>query len=237
MKTDTNDIIQQEKNKRIAALKVIENFIYDGFIVGVGTGSTVKYLIHSIADLIEKNELDIILIPSSIGTELELNRNGLSFSSLIEFPEIDVYVDSADIVTRDYSLIKGGGGALTMEKIMARAAQEFIVIIDDSKYPRDILSFPVPVEVIPKALNTIIKPIFELGGNFKTRLASMKYGPIISDNGNIIGDITFKKKFDPQEMEQKLNNIPGIVENGIFPSDAHRIIIGKEKAAEIIDVK
>jgi len=227
---------KKEQEKTQAALKVANEFIYDDFVLGIGTGSTVKYFIKAISELIEKNKLDIILIPSSLETQLELTRAGLSYSSLLEFPELDVYVDSADIITKDYVLIKGGGAALTKEKIMAKAAKEFIVIADDSKYPRDLLSHPVPVELLPFAINTIVQPIFNLGGEFKLRYGSGKIGPIITDNGNCIGDISFNKLYDPAEMEMSLNNIPGIIENGIFTSYAHRIIIGYKDKAETIDL-
>jgi ribose 5-phosphate isomerase A len=154
----------------------------------------------------------------------------------LEFPELDVYVDSADIITKDHVLIKGGGAALTKEKIMAKAAKEFIVIVDDSKYPRDLLSHPVPVELLPVAVNTIVQPIFNLGGEFELRYGKGKIGPIITDNGNCIGDISFSDHYDPAEIEKALNNIPGIIENGLFVSYAHRIIIGHKDDVEIIDI-
>ncbi len=231
---DNNSTKEQEKTQ--AALKVAKEFIYDDFVLGIGTGSTVKFFIKAIAELIEKNGLDIILVPSSLDTQLELAKVGLSYSSLLEFPDLDVYVDSADIITKDHVLIKGGGAALTKEKIMAKAAKEFIVIVDDSKYPRNLLSHPVPVELLPSAINTIIQPIFNLGGEFELRYGKGKIGPIITDNGNCIGDISFSALYDPTEMEKVLNIIPGIIENGLFVSYAHRIIIGRKDDVEIIDL-
>jgi len=186
--------------------------------------------------LVSENELEIVTVPSSLETHLELVRAGLSVSSLLEFPELDIYVDSADIVTEDFILIKGGGGALTTEKIMAKAAKEFIVIIDESKYPKDLLSFPVPVEILPQAINTIVEPIFRLGGEFKLRYSTEKFGPILSDNGNVLGDIHFSQVYVPIEMERELNNIPGIIENGIFTLKASRIILGHQESVEIIDL-
>ncbi|MFW9851927.1 MAG: ribose-5-phosphate isomerase RpiA [Candidatus Thorarchaeota archaeon] len=233
-KKDNNSAKEQEKTQ--AALKAAKEFIYDDFVLGIGTGNTVKYFIRAISELIEKNSLDIILVPSSLDTQLELTKAGLSYSSLLEFPELDVYVDSADIVTKDYVLVKGGGAALTKEKTMAKAAKEFIVIVDDSKYPRDLLSHPVPVELLPFAINTIVQPIFNLGGEFELRYGKGKIGPIITDNGNCIGDISFSNLYNPAEMEVALNNIPGIIENGLFVSYAHRIIIGHKDDAEIIDL-
>lgn len=231
------EISPTDKGKIHAAYKVANELIYDGFVVGIGTGSTIKFFIKALAELVDENELDIIAIPSSTETNLELVRAGLSVNSLVEYPELDVYVDSADIITEDYTLIKGGGGALTMEKIMSKAAQEFILIVDDTKYPKDITDFPVPVEIIPQAVNTVVQPIFNLGGEFKLRYGKGKDGPVITDNGNLIGDIQFKKIFDPVLMERELNNIPGIIENGIFASGADKIIIGHQDSAEIAYVK
>lgn len=224
----------QEKAKFLAAQKAAKEFIYDGFVVGVGTGSTVKYFIQQLGELVDKNELEIITIPSSAETHLELVKAGLPVSTLLEYPEINIYVDGADIITKDYVMIKGGGGALTLEKIIARASQEFLVIVDSSKYPRDLLSYPVPVEIIKQAIITVLQPIFNLGGELQLRYGSGKKGPVITDNGNIIGDITFKQEYDPFNMELNLNNIAGIVENGLFPSDADKIIIGNKNNAKLI---
>ena len=232
-----NDISPSDKGKIHAAHKVANELIYDGFVVGVGTGSTIKFFIKALAELVDENELDITVVPSSTETNLELVRSGLSVNSLVEFPELDVCVDSADIITEDYVLIKGGGGALTMEKIMSKAAQEFILIADDTKYPKEINDFPVPIEIIPQAINTVVQPIYNLGGDFRLRYGKGKDGPVITDNGNLIGDIYFKTVFNPIVMEQELNNIPGVIENGIFSSGAHKIIIGHHDSAEIVFVQ
>ncbi|MHA2357337.1 MAG: ribose-5-phosphate isomerase RpiA [Candidatus Heimdallarchaeaceae archaeon] len=230
------DLPPKEICKAQAARKVALDFIFDDFIVGVGTGSTVKYFIQAIGELVTENELEIITVPSSLETHLELVRSGLSVSSLLEFPELDIYVDSADIVTKDFILIKGGGGALTTEKIMAKAAKEFIVIIDETKYPKDLLSFPVPIEVLPQAINTVVEPIFKLGGEFKLRYSSEKIGPVLSDNSNVLGDVHFSQVYDPIQMEKELNNIPGVIENGIFTLKASRLVLGHEESVEIIDL-
>ncbi|MCG3256289.1 MAG: ribose-5-phosphate isomerase RpiA [Candidatus Heimdallarchaeota archaeon] len=234
MNSKDSKFSDQEKSKFLAAQKAAKEFIYDGFVVGVGTGSTVKYFIQQLGELVDKNELEIITIPSSAETHLELVKAGLPVSTLLEYPEINIYVDGADIITKDYVMIKGGGGALTLEKIIARASQEFLVIADSSKYPRDLLSYPVPVEIIKQAIITVLQPIFNLGGELQLRYGTGKKGPVITDNGNIIGDITFKREYDPFNMEMNLNNIAGIVENGLFPSDADKIIIGKKNSAKLI---
>lgn len=235
MNKSSKNLTKEEISKIQAAKKALEDYVFDDFIVGIGTGSTVKYFIQALSELVAKDELEIITIPSSFESHLELARAGLSISTLIEFPELDIYVDSADIVTKEFVLIKGGGGALTMEKIMAKAAKEFIVIIDNSKYPKNLLSFPVPIEILPQAVNTVVEPIYNLGGEFKLRYGKGKIGPIVSDNGNVLGDIVFKKQYIPEEMEAALNNIPGVIENGIFTLDIHRLIIGQTDTVEIIN--
>jgi ribose 5-phosphate isomerase A len=223
-----------DNSKINAAVRAAKDFIYDDFTVGIGTGSTVKFFIQALSELVDKDELDILCIPSSLESQIELAKVGLPTGSLIEESELEIYVDGADIITEDFVLIKGGGGALTMEKIMARASQEFIVISDFSKFPRELNSFPVPIEVLPQAINTIIRPIFDLGGEFKLRYGTGKIGPVVSDNGNIIGDVHFKEPYDPFVMERQITLIPGVVENGIFPDDADRIIIGHPTSSEVV---
>jgi len=225
---------RQEKEKLLASQEAAKKFIYDGFAVGVGTGSTVKYFIQELGILIEEDDLDIITVPSSNGTHLELVKAGLPVGTLVEYPELEVCVDGADIITEDFALIKGGGGAFTKEKILASASKDFIVIADNSKYPKDLNSFPVPVEIISDAVNTVIQPIFNLGGKLRIRHGTGKVGPVISDNGNIIGDVYFQKEFDPFRMEKELNNIPGIIENGLFPNGPNKLIIGQEDKTKVI---
>jgi ribose 5-phosphate isomerase A len=233
---NSNDKILQrrEKEKLLASQKVAKNFVYDEFVIGVGTGSTVKYFIEELGIIAEEEDLEIITIPSSTETHLELVKANLPVGTLAEYPEPEIYVDGADIITKDFVLIKGGGGAFTREKILANASKEFILIADSSKYPQDLTSYPVPVEIIEEAVNSVIQPIFKLGGELRLRYGSGKVGPVISDNGNIIGDVYFHNEYDPFEIEKELNNIPGIIENGLFPKGAHKIVIGREENTDVI---
>ena len=225
---------KNEKEKLLASQKAAKDFIYDGFVVGVGTGSTIKYFIQELGILTEEEDLEIITVPSSFETHNELVKAGLPIGTLIEYPELEVYVDGADIITEEFVIIKGGGGAFTKEKILASASKDFIVVADSTKYPKDLISHPVPVEIINEAINVVIQPIFNLGGELRIRYGTGKKGPVISDNGNVIGDIYYKKPYDPFMMERKLNNIPGIIENGLFPKGSDRIIIGQENKTKII---
>lgn len=216
---------KQELAKYSAAKKVVE-YIFDGMIVGIGTGTTVNYLISIIGELASEDTLDLIFVPSSIESRLQLIKQGLPVSTLEEYPEIDLYIDGADAVFDNLDLIKGRGGALTMEKILAHASQEFIVIADSTKRNVNLQDIPVPIEFVPSAINTLYRPISILGGEFKPRYGQGKIGPVISDNGNIIGDVFFSKPYVLKEMEVKLNTIPGIIENGIFCDIAHKVIFG-----------
>lgn len=236
MNNPKDKIQTKEVCKNNAAKVAVEEFIYDNMVIGVGTGTTMQYFISHLKELIKSNNIDIVLIPSSYDTRFELRELSSIVSSLIEYPEIDLYFDGADLITTDFTLIKGGGGAMLREKLVASASQEFIVLVDETKYPKKLIEHPVPVEIIPEACNCVIKPIFELGGRLKLRYAKNKSGPVISDNGNIVGDVYFDQMFNPKKMERDLNNIPGILENGLFPSFCDKIIIGKPDSVNIINV-
>lgn len=225
----------KELAKFNAAKKAVES-IFDGMVVGVGTGTTVNYLVSLIGKLNNQDSLDLIFVPSSKETHLQLIKQGLQVSTLEEYPEIDIYIDGADAIVKDLSLIKGKGGALTMEKILAHASQEFIVIADNSKHLVNLLDVPVPIEFIPSAINTLFKPIFALGGELKVRYGTGKIGPIFTEHGNMLGDIYFSREYSIKDMEIELNSIPGIIENGLFYHVAHKAIIGfPDGKVEIIE--
>jgi len=234
-----NSEVDKVTHAKVMAVKyVAENLLFDGFVCGIGTGTTVNLLIKAISETLETEAIELIFVPSSLETQIQLVRAGLPVSTLLEYPELDLYIDSADSVTTDFTLIKGGGGAMTREKILASVAEDFIVIVDERKYPKDLLSCPVPIEFLPEAINTLYKPITELGGELSIRYAKNKIGPVISDNGNAIGDITFTKEYIPHEMEKSLNAIPGIIENGIFSNYATKLIVGNfDGSVEKIRIK
>ncbi len=225
----------KDREKVIAANFAIEHFIFDDQIIGVGTGTTINIFIQLLSNLIESNELDIVCVPSSLETKIRLIKAGIPTSDILENPELDIYFDGADIVTTDLTLIKGGGAALAMEKVLAHASQQFVVIVDSSKYPIKINQYAVPIEIIPATINAVVKPIFNLGGAFKPRYGNGKIGPVISDNGNLIGDITFRDEYDAQKMEEKLNLIPGVIENGIFYNIADAVVIGNKEGAKLLE--
>ncbi|MEA2071931.1 MAG: ribose-5-phosphate isomerase RpiA [Asgard group archaeon] len=223
--------------KRKAAEKALD-FVQDGMILGIGSGSTIKEFI----DALKQSAIDsssLINIPSSYDTEQMLIKNGLHVGTLNQYPQIDLVIDGADRVDSELNLIKGGGAALLREKINIAAAKEVIIIIDQTKKVKNFDdSFPIPVEVFPLAIQYVEKKLKSLSGKPQLRKASNKLGPTITDNGNIIWDTTFNTIKNPRELEKILNNIPGVMENGLFPNYLiTKVINGKQSGVEILEKK
>jgi len=195
-----------DDKKKAAAMAAIK-FVEDDSIVGVGTGSTVNFFIDHLADI--KNRIEGA-VSSSKASEERLKNHNIPVINLNHVNEIPVYVDGADESTENLHLIKGGGGALTREKIIAAASSKFVCIVDDTKLVDILGKFPLPVEVIPMAQSFVAREIAKLGGTPELRQG------FTTDNGNIILDIHNLKILNPVEMETKLNQITGIVTNGLF---------------------
>ena len=210
--------------KKDAGYKAAE-YVKDGDILGLGTGSTTHYFIEAVGKRIEKEGINVMGIPTSFQSLLLAKQWNIPITSLEEH-DIDLAVDGADEVDTNFNLIKGGGAAHTKEKIVDYAAENFYVIVDESKYVDEIGGFPVPVEVIPEASRTVIKTLEDMGANPIIRLAERKDGPVITDNGNFIIDAKFNKIESPEHLEIDLNSIPGVVENGIFSNMVDKVIIG-----------
>lgn len=212
-----------EAGKKAAALKAVD-YLKHGMKVGIGSGSTVKHFIDALA----KSGKDVVCVASSVETEKLAKAAKIRLTTLNEHPQLDVYVDGADEVDAKNNLIKGGGGALTREKILASASYEFIVIVDESKMVKKLGAFPVAIEVLPMAEEYVKSEFAEIGGTSVTRKK------FTTDNGNIIIDVTGLDFKDPLELETELNNIPGIIENGIFSvRQPDVIIIGKGAKTEV----
>jgi ribose 5-phosphate isomerase A len=204
-KIQSESMTQDEKKK--AAAQAAMQYIEDDMIVGVGTGSTVNFFIDMLAQMKHRIEGTVA---SSDATAQRLKEHGIPILDLNSVNELHVYVDGADEATRHLHLIKGGGGALTREKIVAAVSRQFVCIIDDSKLVDMLGGFPLPVEVIPMARSYVAREIVKLGGQ-----------PILrpgytTDNGNVILDVHDLKILDPVELEARLNNITGVISNGIF---------------------
>lgn len=199
--------------------------IKDGNVVGLGTGSTTHYLIERLGQRIKEEKLDILGIPTSYQTFLLAKNAGIKITTLQEH-SIHIAVDGADEVDKDLNLIKGGGAAHTLEKIVDESAQRFVVIVDDAKIVQKLGNFPVPLEVIPHASRTVEDHVKSIEGIPALRMATRKNGPVITDNGNFVIDVKFGEIDDPSYLEKELNNIPGVVENGIFSGIVDEVLVG-----------
>ena len=217
--------MNQDAMKKIAAEAALKYIEYDA-VVGVGTGSTVNYFIAALATVKAKING---AVASSVATEKKLKEYGIPVCELNSVYPLPVYIDGADEIDRFFQMIKGGGGALTREKIIAANAQKFICIADQSKQVAVLGEFPLPVEVIPMARSYVARQIVKLGGKPVYR------ENFITDNGNVILDIWGLKLLEPLKFEQQLNNIPGVVTNGIFalrPADL--LLLGTENGAQCL---
>lgn len=194
-------------------------YINDDMIVGVGTGTTVKYFIDALATI--KHKIQGAVSSSESSTSL-LKSHGIKVYDLNSVGDLDLYIDGADEVDHNLNLTKGGGAALTREKIIAAAAKKFVCIADSSKYVGVLGTFPLPVEVIPMARSYVARQIVKLGGTPVWR------ENVITDNGNWIIDVHNLQILNPVELEQKLNNIVGVVTNGLFAlRGANELVLGK----------
>ena len=196
---------QDEQKKKVAEAAL--EYVEAGAIVGVGTGSTANHFIDALAKI--KHRIDGT-VASSEATASRLKGHGIEVLDLNEVADIRVYVDGADETTRHLQLIKGGGGALTREKIVAAVSRKFVCICDSSKLVDVLGAFPLPVEVIPMARGYVAREIVKRGGKPVLR------DNFVTDNGNVILDIHNLKILEPAKLEQDLNNIAGVVTNGLF---------------------
>lgn len=221
-----------DDQKRQAAQAAL-NHLSDGICLGVGTGSTVEIFIDLLVEKVNSENLSITTVPSSHATELRLHDVGLSTVPLGSATSLALAVDGADEVDPKLNLIKGGGAALLREKILASLAQQLIIIVDKRKLVKKLgTTMPVPVEILPEALTFTMDQIQHVGGSPMLRQGERKAGPVITDNGNFIIDVTFSDIPNPAKLEKQLNAIPGILENGIFPDHADLVYIGTDKGVK-----
>ena len=212
--------------KRISAEKAVE-YIEDGMIVGLGTGSTTKYAIKKLGELVSEG-LNIQAIPTSLQTKKIAKQENIPLTTLEEHPVIDITIDGADEVDSNLNLIKGGGGALTREKIVAYHSKIEIIVVDESKVVKSLgIDFPLPVEVVKYGWKATKKSLEEFGCNVELR--TIMDQPYITDNGNYILDCEFNRIEDPEELEKEINNIPGVIENGLFIGLVDDVIVGSKR--------
>jgi ribose 5-phosphate isomerase A len=218
----------QDEKKQAVARAALE-FVKTGTVVGVGTGSTANYFIDALAEIKHKIEG---AVASSEASAQRLQANGIMVLDLNSVSELSVYVDGADETTRSLYLIKGGGGALTREKIVAAVASRFVCVVDESKLVDRLGAFPLPVEVIPMARSYVARRIVRLGGQPELR------NGFNTDNGNIILDVHNLDILDPPKIEAELNQIAGVVCNGLFaqrPPDV--LLLGSDAGVETMKAR
>ncbi len=204
------------------------DMIKDGMAVGLGTGSTVFYAMERLGERIQSEGLTICGVPTSHQTAMRAEEYGIPLTTLSLHPVLDCAIDGADQVSPEKYLVKGRGAALLREKVVAGAAERFIVVIDPAKETQ-VLSAAVPVEILPFAWGSVCRQLASLGGEPLMRNGVKKDGPVISDNGNYIFDCAFGEISRPQELESAINEIPGVLENGIFTRLALKttVIVGE----------
>ena len=217
-----------------AAGYMAADMVENGMVIGLGTGSTVYYMIERLSGRIREG-LKVTGIPTSYQTAIRAREYGIPLTTLDDSPVIDIAIDGADEVDPNLNLIKGRGAAQTREKCVAAAAFQLIIVIDEKKMVSR-FSAPVPVEVIPFAVTPTMAQLRGLGCRPVIREGVKKDGPVITDNGNFIVDCIFSEIADPRALEAAIAGIPGVVESGIFSAFAEKttVIVGGEKKCRIV---
>lgn len=216
----------QDEQKKLVAREAIKYVVEDAF-VGVGSGSTANYFIDELAKIKKRIKG---AVASSVKSAERLSGHGIRQVDLTSVDDLPVYIDSADEITAHGAMIKGGGGALTREKIVAAVAKQFVCIVDRSKLVGVLGNFPLPVEVIPMARSHVAHELVRLGGQPQLR------DHFFTDNGNVILDVEDLSILNPAELEMKLNNIAGVVTNGLFARrGADVILVGTDAGVQVLD--
>ena len=220
--------LQNQMKKAVAQAAVDQ--IQNGMILGLGSGSTAALMIEALAIKIKSGEIkDVVGVTTSFQGEVLASELGIPLKSLSSVSEIDLAIDGADEVDPKFQLIKGGGACHVQEKLVAALAKKFIVVVDSTKLVEKLnLDFKLPVEVLPSAWKQVQKTLINLGGEGNLRMAQKKAGPIVTDQGNLILDLTFRNGIDqPELLESQINNIPGVLENGLFVNLTDEVLVGK----------
>jgi len=222
----------REEAKKRVALEAVKH-VQDDFIVGLGSGSTAAYVIQQIGEKIRLEGLRILGVPTSHQAMMLAVHCGVPLTTLNEHPQLDLAIDGADQVDRELNLIKGGGGALTREKIVASAARQFVIVADETKLVERLgTNHTIPVEVLPFAVPTVMVKLRELKGKPVLREGGGKVGPLVTDNGNFVVDVDFGPVDDVKELHLQLKLISGVIETGLFVGMADVVYLGKPDGVE-----
>jgi ribose 5-phosphate isomerase A len=210
--------------------------VQSGMVVGLGTGSTTAFAIAKLGERLKTGEIkDIVGIPTSFQASVLAKKYGVPLTTLDEVSKIDLAIDGADEVDSQQNLIKGGGAAHTREKVVDSLAEVFIVVVDQSKLVTKLgTTFPLPVEVLPMAITPVSRALSALGGKPELRMGVKKDGPVITDQGNMVLDVTFAGIDDPKTLEMQINNIPGVLENGLFVGITDVVLVGEQQGEALV---
>ncbi|KGF96103.1 Ribose 5-phosphate isomerase A [Prochlorococcus marinus str. MIT 9201] len=209
-----------------AAIKEIES----DMILGLGSGSTAALMIKNLADEIRSGKLQNIKgVATSFQSEVLALELDIPLIDLASVSQIDLAIDGADEVDPGFQLIKGGGACHVREKLVASKASQLLIVVDETKLVKNLnKSFPLPIEVLPNAWKQVQDVISEMNGSSTLRMATKKAGPVVTDQGNLILDVLFKNGIkNPKEIEMQINNIPGVLENGLFVDITDKVLVGK----------
>ncbi len=224
-----------EDAKKRAALEAVKH-IKNRQVVGLGSGSTAAYAIQELGKLIRRKKWHILAVPTSHQAFLLAVDWGIPVTTLEEHPKVDITIDGADQINRYLDMIKGMGGALVREKIVASASKQVIIIADETKLVKKLgVDHPVPVEVVPSATVVVMSRIREIGGKPILRTGAGKVGPVVTDNGNFILDVSMEQIGNPEELDLKLRSIPGVVETGLFIGLADIVYVGTRSTVKRLE--
>ena len=215
--------------KQIVADAAI-NEVRSDMILGLGSGSTAALMIKSLAKEIRSGKLQNIRgVATSFQSEVLALELDIPLIDLASVSQIDLAIDGADEVDPGFQLIKGGGACHVREKLVASKADQFLIVVDETKLVKKLnQSFPLPVEVLPNSWKQVQDVISEMNGSSKLRMANKKAGPIVTDQGNLILDVLFNDGINnPKNLEMSINNIPGVLENGLFVDITDKVLVGK----------
>ena len=223
----------QDETKLAAAKRSME-FIESGMRLGIGSGTTVRYVVELLGERVRQG-LKIVGVPTSNATAELAAHHGIELTTFEEIQELDLAIDGADEIGPGLSLIKGGGGALLHEKIVASAARQFIIVVGEGKLVDQLGRFPLPVEVVPFAAELVRNHLAELGGKPELRPGSEAGSPYLTDEGNWILDCHFGTIAEPHELAAELRSIVGVVEHGLFLDMATRAVVADAEGVHVIE--
>ncbi|KAH9317856.1 hypothetical protein KI387_019625, partial [Taxus chinensis] len=230
-----NQPVLQDNLKRAVAKKAME-LVKPGMVIGLGTGSTASMAIEELGKLIQQGKLkDVLGVGVTYQSRVLARQFGVKTVDLNDVNHIDIALDGADEVDSSMNLLKGGGAAHTMGKVVDTMAKKCVILVDQSKIVSQLgLNFPLPVEVLPQAISPVLRQLVSFGGVPEIRNALRKDGPVITDLGNMVVDVSFPEGIkDPAGLERKINLIPGVIENGLLTAVASSVLVATQDGDDI----